>query len=172
MSVACVELGCQDASYWFPLPTKSIEIWLAHKLYWRKYSGHSPIGESHKGVLAKLQWTFANWRKSWGYIGESTVDIRQWRKSYWRKSYWRKSGKPFFYLYVFLSSLFIIRREDTSCVAVCGCEVNIFTHPHTLITLANRCCQLLIDSLNCFLYKVDGRTNITKTKDAGMNEIK
>jgi hypothetical protein len=96
LHVACVELGCQDASYWFPLPTKSIEILLAHKLYWRKYSGHSPIGESHKGIFAKLQWTFANWRKSWEYIGESTVDIRQWRKSYWRKSYWRKSGKPFF----------------------------------------------------------------------------
>jgi hypothetical protein len=36
MSVACVELGCEDASYWFPLPTKSIKILLAHKLHWRK----------------------------------------------------------------------------------------------------------------------------------------
>jgi len=23
-------------------------------VYWRKYSGHSPIGESHKGILAKV----------------------------------------------------------------------------------------------------------------------
>jgi hypothetical protein len=40
-------------------------------------------------TLAKVQWTFANWRKSWGYIGESKVDFR-----HWRMSYWRNSGKP------------------------------------------------------------------------------
>ena len=26
------------------------------KVYWRKYSGISPIGESHEGILAKVQW--------------------------------------------------------------------------------------------------------------------
>jgi hypothetical protein len=134
MSVACVELGCQDASYWFPLPTKSIEILLAHKLHWRKYSGHSPIGESHKGILAKLQWTLANWRKSWGYIGESKVDFRHWRKYsghspigeshkgilaklQWTLPDWRKSGKP--KLYVLTSpickiSIFTIKTSNSS----------------------------------------------------------
>ncbi|CAM4932445.1 unnamed protein product [Rotaria socialis] len=47
-------------------------------------------------VGEKVQWTFANWRSSTECIGESTVDFRQWRKSYWRKSYWRNSGTPIF----------------------------------------------------------------------------
>ena len=47
------------------------------KVHWRKYSRLSSIGESHEGVLAKVQWTLANWQKSYGYIGESTVDSRQ-----------------------------------------------------------------------------------------------
>ena len=34
------------------------------KVHWRKYSGLSPIGESLGCVLAKVQWTLANWRKS------------------------------------------------------------------------------------------------------------
>ncbi|CAF4986831.1 unnamed protein product, partial [Rotaria magnacalcarata] len=70
---------------------------------WRKYSGRSPIGEVPPNVLAKVRWgisvitqqyyervlakvqcTFANWRRSTECIGESTVDFRQWRKSYWR----------------------------------------------------------------------------------------
>ena len=29
------------------------------RVYWRKYSGLSPIGQSHRSILAKLQWTFA-----------------------------------------------------------------------------------------------------------------
>ncbi len=41
-------------------------------VYWRKFSGYSPIGESSVGIrqLAKVQWVFANWRKYRGYIGE------------------------------------------------------------------------------------------------------
>jgi hypothetical protein len=35
------------------------------ELYWRKYSGLSPIGKIPGGVLAKVQWTFA--------IGESHI---------------------------------------------------------------------------------------------------
>jgi hypothetical protein len=46
-------------------------------VYWRKYSGLSPIGEIPGGALAKLQWTFANWRNSRGCVGESTVDFRE-----------------------------------------------------------------------------------------------
>ncbi len=65
-------------------------------VYWQKYTGLSPIGETPRRVLAKVKWTLANWRKSLGYIGESTVDFRHWRMSGWRKSYWRNSGKPFF----------------------------------------------------------------------------
>jgi hypothetical protein len=61
---------------------------------WRKHSGHSPISEILGVVLAKVQWTFANWRNSSEYVGETTVDFRQWRRSYWRKSYWRNSGTP------------------------------------------------------------------------------
>ena len=33
-------------------------------------------GESPGNILAKVQWTFANWRNSRGCIGESTVDFR------------------------------------------------------------------------------------------------
>jgi hypothetical protein len=43
-------------------------------VYWRKYGGPSPIGEIPVDVLAKVQWTFANWRNSTGCIGESEVD--------------------------------------------------------------------------------------------------
>jgi hypothetical protein len=64
------------------------------KVYWREYTGCSPIGESSWGTLAKVQWTFANWRLFRGYIGESLMDVRQWRKSSLRKSYWRTSGNP------------------------------------------------------------------------------
>ena len=35
-------------------------------VYWRKYGGLSPIGEIPGDVLAKVQWTFANWRKGDG----------------------------------------------------------------------------------------------------------
>jgi hypothetical protein len=52
---------------------------------------HNQIGEIPVEVLAKVQWTFANWRNSRGSIGESSVEFRHWRKSYWRNSYWRKS---------------------------------------------------------------------------------
>jgi hypothetical protein len=34
-------------------------------------------GEIPGGALAKVQWTFANWRNSRGCTGESTVDFRQ-----------------------------------------------------------------------------------------------
>ncbi|CAM4855354.1 unnamed protein product [Rotaria socialis] len=44
---------------------------------WRKYSGLMPIGEVPPNVLAKVQWTYANWRSSTECIGESTVDVRQ-----------------------------------------------------------------------------------------------
>ena len=57
-------------------------------VYWRKFTGRSPIGESARGLLAKVHWTFANWRKCKGYIGESSVEIRQLAKVqgiYWRK---------------------------------------------------------------------------------------
>jgi hypothetical protein len=29
-------------------------------MYWRKFSGFSPIGESAEGILANVWWTFAN----------------------------------------------------------------------------------------------------------------
>ena len=62
------------------------------RVYWRKYSGISPIDESHEGILAKVQWNFA--------IGES---------SYWRKSNWRNSGIPkelsFLYYFVLVTTL-------------------------------------------------------------------
>ena len=48
---------------------------------WKIYSGLSPIGESHEGILAKVQWTFAN--------GESHRDILvkvQWTLANGRKS--------------------------------------------------------------------------------------
>jgi hypothetical protein len=35
------------------------------------------IGESPEDVLAKVQWTLANWRVSEVLIGESLVDFRQ-----------------------------------------------------------------------------------------------
>jgi hypothetical protein len=38
------------------------------RVYWRKYNGHSPIGESHESILAKVQWTFA--------IGECPIGER------------------------------------------------------------------------------------------------
>jgi hypothetical protein len=44
-------------------------------VYWRKYSGLSPIGEFPEDVLAKVQETFANWRNSRVYVGESKVDF-------------------------------------------------------------------------------------------------
>jgi hypothetical protein len=50
------------------------------KMHWRKYSGLSPMGESPMNVLAKVQWTLANGRKSNECIGESIVDSRQWAK--------------------------------------------------------------------------------------------
>jgi hypothetical protein len=37
-------------------------------VHWQKYSGHSPIGEIPRGILAKVQWTFANGE---GPFGES-----------------------------------------------------------------------------------------------------
>jgi hypothetical protein len=37
---------------------------------WRKYGGLSPIGETPGGVLAKVQWTFANGESP---IGESLI---------------------------------------------------------------------------------------------------
>jgi hypothetical protein len=58
-------------------------------------SGTSPIrlspiiGENPEGILAKVQWTSANWRKYSGYIGESSVNIRQLAKVqgvHWRIS--------------------------------------------------------------------------------------
>ncbi len=58
-------------------------------------SGTSPIrlspiiGENPEGILAKVQWISANWRKYRGYIGESSVDIRQLAKVqgvHWRIS--------------------------------------------------------------------------------------
>ena len=61
-------------------------------LYWRKYSGLSPIGEIPGDVLAKVQRTFVNWRNSRGCIGESTVDFRQLAKLH--GMYWRNSGTP------------------------------------------------------------------------------
>ena len=64
------------------------------RAHWRKFSRHSSIGESPGGVLAKVQWTFVNWRKCRGCIGESSVDARQWRNSRLRNSYWRSSGYP------------------------------------------------------------------------------
>ncbi len=45
------------------------------------------VGERPVGILAKVRWTLANWRKYWGYIGESPVDIRQLAnvgEVYWR----------------------------------------------------------------------------------------
>ena len=39
-------------------------------VYWRKYSALSPIGETPEDVLAKVQWTFSNWRNSRGCFGE------------------------------------------------------------------------------------------------------
>jgi hypothetical protein len=57
-------------------------------------SGTSPIrlspiiGENPEGILAKVQWISANWRKYRGYIGESSVDIRQLAKV--QRVYWRK----------------------------------------------------------------------------------
>ncbi len=39
-------------------------------VYWREYSGLSPIGEGHEGILAKVQWTFAN---DQSLIGESFI---------------------------------------------------------------------------------------------------
>ena len=47
------------------------------RMYWRKYSGLSPIGEISEDVLAKVQWTFANGERP---IGESAN--------------WRNSGTP------------------------------------------------------------------------------
>ncbi len=53
-------------------------------------TGSSPIwlspiiGESPGGILANIHLTFDNWRMSWGYTGESQVEIRQ----YW----WKSSG--------------------------------------------------------------------------------
>ncbi len=47
------------------------------------------IGENPEGILAKVQWTSANWRKYSRYIGESSVDIRQLAKVqgvHWRIS--------------------------------------------------------------------------------------
>jgi hypothetical protein len=38
------------------------------KVYWRKYSGLSPIGESREGVLANIQWTLGNLRKYDGIL--------------------------------------------------------------------------------------------------------
>ncbi len=64
------------------------------RVYWRKFIGRSPIGESAKDMLAKVHWKFANWRKYRGYIGESSLDVRQWRKSNLQNSYWRTSGNP------------------------------------------------------------------------------
>ena len=48
------------------------------RVYWRKYSGLSPIGESHEGILAKVQWTFANGESLIGeiLIGEIRVSPR------------------------------------------------------------------------------------------------
>ncbi|CAF4861738.1 unnamed protein product, partial [Rotaria socialis] len=50
---------------------------------WRKYSGLLPIGEVPPNVLAKVQWTFANWRSSTECVGESKVDVRQLAKVRW-----------------------------------------------------------------------------------------
>ena len=53
------------------------------EVYWRKYGGIAPIGEIPGDVLAKVQWTFANWRNSRECVGESTVDFRQLAKVRW-----------------------------------------------------------------------------------------
>ena len=45
-------------------------------------------GETLPNVLAKVQWTFANWRSYTECIGESIVDFRQlarFQRPYWRK---------------------------------------------------------------------------------------
>jgi hypothetical protein len=46
-------------------------------LKFNKFSGCSPIGGCVGGTLANVQWTFASWPKYKGYIGESSMEIRQ-----------------------------------------------------------------------------------------------
>ena len=45
-------------------------------------------GEVPPNILAKVQWTFANWRSSTECIGEGIVDFRQLAK--FQRPYWRK----------------------------------------------------------------------------------
>jgi hypothetical protein len=40
-------------------------------------------GEVPPNVLAKVQWTFANWRSSTECVGEIKVDVRQLAKVRW-----------------------------------------------------------------------------------------
>ena len=46
-------------------------FFMGHQIYWRKSTVLSPIGETPEDVLAKVQlakvqWTFANWRNPLG----------------------------------------------------------------------------------------------------------
>jgi hypothetical protein len=57
-----------------------------------KVRAETPVTLSNLQVtLVNAQWTFANWRKSWGYIGENTVDSRQLTKVL-RVYWWKYSG--------------------------------------------------------------------------------
>ena len=38
-------------------------------------------GESLGDILAKVQWTFTNWRNSRGCIGESTIDFANYHET-------------------------------------------------------------------------------------------
>ena len=62
-------------------------------VYWRKFTRVSPIGELPAGILAKVHSSFANWRTSSWYIGESSLEFRQLVK--FQEVYWRKFTRLF-----------------------------------------------------------------------------
>ncbi|CAM4953661.1 unnamed protein product [Rotaria socialis] len=94
---------------------------------WRKYSGLLPIGEVPPNVLAKVQWTFANWRSSTECVGESKVDVRQLAKVRWgisviTQQYYERVRKRFLVYVDFTMTLlkdhctFANWRNSTECI--------------------------------------------------------
>ena len=70
------------------------------RAHWRKFSRHSPIGES-------------------------AVDFRQWRNSRLRNSYWRSSGYPISSVF---KNMF--EKKSNLSYSVCATRYVMWLHPH------------------------------------------
>ena len=97
-----------------------------HSSYCRKYTGSSPIGEVAQSVLAKVQGTFANWRKSTTLSSNNEAF-----KSCHRYCPLRKTTKGFAVKRHWVSWLCLLLVEDLSSENFITChEFRFSSHLH------------------------------------------